>query len=649
MDHSVESGLKEVLGGLRVALENGAMYSTEHSVFLKSLEQLKKALDVSLAAFRSIEILVSPTSLIIDEITFEHDPAHEQLARFLHIRSIKSITFERGVDADEIKCVLAVLSLPATHLMHEGGALRLLEGKPVRHITLTGLDYSDILNSTKEDADVWGYLLRKALDTNNPEEIQALTDNFERMLRSVEIDRLFKPGDFRKGVEDFLIRLEETNEPAFIQCGRSLCETLMRQTGRPGGVPLSESLTASIQALNARDLADVIARYALAPEASVLPAFEWYAEILRPESHEAVALFLEETIDTRAVPQINLVWLNAMTEALFPSENQVVRDVYAPVFTRYKKIFADEDTFHFNADAIPEHYRAALLGLFLAENSADGLRLIIDQLLPEWEGLPDEAKPAAYQALWEKRIHKQHGDPSLESVLAAVDACVTRYVETAVLAGQEGKELDALVQLFRQGTMNPDLYLDKIFNDRDFRPVVMKALLTFYPEAQALLTRRLADHLSDTPFLLKLIESLKGLTDALAVEILKDIFASPNPYIKSEVVQRMSKIRAYDPAFLLGVLSGRGHPAAVREGALRILMQEGSLRAKAAEVLLSPSGPFAGHHESLIENIRMAGRVGLAEARPFIERYRTSSFLWWNQRLSREAATVLEQKPHGDH
>src|SRR3989338_3987474 len=103
MDNTVELGLKEFFNGLRIALGNGATYSIQHPVFIKSVEELKKKTDTVLVAFRSVEVIISPHYLLIDDRKFEKDNLYQELAHFFHIRSLKSIKFERGVELEELK------------------------------------------------------------------------------------------------------------------------------------------------------------------------------------------------------------------------------------------------------------------------------------------------------------------------------------------------------------------------------------------------------------------------------------------------------------------------------------------------------------------------------------------------------------------
>ncbi len=647
MDHTAELGFKELLVGLRIALENGATYSLEHSIFLRSLEECKKRLDTILVAFRSVEIMVAPHYLVIDDMKFENDSSYEQLAHFLHIRSIKSIKFERGVEMEELKYFLSKMSLRSRNILEEGGMAHLLQDKHIVHISAGMLDYSDILKSTKEDKDVWAYLLRKAVDAGSQEEMEAIANNFEHMLRSVDTKNLFEAGEFQQAVEDLLDKLQQTNEAAFIECTRALCEALARYLETAGDMVLPERLAGFLRSLNAEDFAGVLLKQLLAADTAQITVFKLYEQLLTPEHHEAIALFLGKKIEARVLPQINLAWLEKISGLLEQSPEKVILTYYAPVILRYRKIFAEEDCFRFDQDKILSHYRAALIGLLAQEDEAEWFDLIIDHILLEWEAVPEEEKKNFYQKLFEIRSFKKKGGSPLEPALQKLDKFVIHYIEGRMLAGQENVELEEFLKLFSEGTMLADAYLSKIFQEEDLRPSILNFFFTFYSSDSAFFYERLNDKLSDTPFLLRLIENLKDSPESSVLGVLKNLFSCPNPYIKTEVFKRMEKLKVYDQDFLMSVLGDKGSGSAIREQALAVLMKDPLAKTAAAEVLLSQAGPFGKNKDLLTENIRMVGRVGLKEAVPFLAGLKKEGFLWWNSKVSTEALRVLEKWNYG--
>ena len=62
-------------------------------------------------------------------------------------------------------------------ILEEGGMKKILRNKNLLHISTEDLNYLEILESTKGDKDLWGFLLGKALASNNTEEINAMGNN----------------------------------------------------------------------------------------------------------------------------------------------------------------------------------------------------------------------------------------------------------------------------------------------------------------------------------------------------------------------------------------------------------------------------------------------------------------------------------------
>jgi hypothetical protein len=126
MDTTAENSLREFLRGLRISLGNASIYAEGHSVFSKSVDELKKKIDEAFVFFRPLEIFVSPQYLLVNEKKLEKDSLYQDLAKFLHRRNIKSLKFKEGAPAEELNFFLAKTGMRPSEILKQGGLSSLL-------------------------------------------------------------------------------------------------------------------------------------------------------------------------------------------------------------------------------------------------------------------------------------------------------------------------------------------------------------------------------------------------------------------------------------------------------------------------------------------------------------------------------------------
>jgi hypothetical protein len=647
MDKNDELRFKEFLTVFQISLGNGISYSPQHPVFLKSLQELKKKLDTTLLIFQTIKIRIFPQYLMIDELKFENTSLYKNMARSFHTRNIKSIKFDSGVDIEELKFVLSKLLLPPKTILKEGGMRDILRLKGIYHISVANRDFLDILEGTAEDKDVWCYLLRKAIESNNPEEIEAIASSFDRMLRSIDVKQLLEAGEFQKLVEVFLSLLQAMNKEMFEECVKAFYRNLARQPQIPTGIYVSDRFKELLQSLRIEDFADVLLEHLLKspPNFAIL---KWYGLLLNPVFHRQIAECLGDKIESRSILQINSEWLERIYNLLGGVQEEGIRQFYAAVIFRCKEIFAKKDIFQFDREAIPQHFRAVLVDLLAEEQDEGGLNLIVESISTALEGISETEKLSFYKRLMEIRKGKKTEAPAVEAALYKLDKFIVGYIERCLLDGHGDTELVQFLSFFGKGNMGGNAYLNKIFVGKDLRPLLLKNFFALYPDDAGLFYQILGTRLSDPEFLSDLIENLDGIPDPVTQKVFRSIFPCPDPHVKIKVLKRMAASSSYDQDFLMSVVGDKGSDIDVRQEAL-LMMRDPLARKDATEILLSYSGPFGKSEDQLIENIRMVGKLGLKEAAPFLEHLRKDTFLWWNKKVSKEALKVLEQKDNGRH
>jgi len=160
-----EETLENFLRIFKAALTNSFLYSPNHPYFLTSVENLRKNIEAALQFTHPLVIAVTNTTVQMEGLALHHKVIHEELARILYQRKIKTIKIKEGVNEQELIAFLRRVSLSAKEILKQGGMKALFEGVALAHIEFEEIDYSLFLSdSGGELKDIWSYMLKDALE-----------------------------------------------------------------------------------------------------------------------------------------------------------------------------------------------------------------------------------------------------------------------------------------------------------------------------------------------------------------------------------------------------------------------------------------------------------------------------------------------------
>ncbi|MDD5408783.1 MAG: hypothetical protein PHC71_01645, partial [Candidatus Omnitrophica bacterium] len=151
------------------------------------------------------------------------------MARLLHQRKIKSIEIKGGLSLKELIQFLSVISLPQKEIFKCGGLSVILEKEHLVHFMIQELDYSAFLRKEgQECADVWGYMLKEALYSDDTAKINQFADSFGSFIKQVNEKDLFDTNGISTEVNEFLISLRSKNREKFDKCLNDVFLWLLR-------------------------------------------------------------------------------------------------------------------------------------------------------------------------------------------------------------------------------------------------------------------------------------------------------------------------------------------------------------------------------------------------------------------------------------
>ena len=116
-----------VIRDFNTAIKNSVLYTTEHSICTFSIKNFKDTLDKWLANNELLSIGVSQDSLFCNGIPVESKfDLYKEVAGYLHLRGLVSLTFNRGITAVELTSLFNLIRQDSKAIREDGGILQKL-------------------------------------------------------------------------------------------------------------------------------------------------------------------------------------------------------------------------------------------------------------------------------------------------------------------------------------------------------------------------------------------------------------------------------------------------------------------------------------------------------------------------------------------
>lgn len=633
--NSPKNTLKAFLQAFKIALKNALIYPHHHPGFLESIKSLHHRLSLLLSFKPEVAIKIGPSFLQVEEILLDDEPIYRDLARYLHLRQLKTLIIKEGVTPDELIQMIKILGLPLNEYYHQGGfTIFRAEGSPA-HIKIEELVYSQLLTGEGEEIkDIWAYLLHKSLEKEDSHLFKQVEESFTKFLQSINLEKLIEDEEFVQILTKFFSRLKVTNAPTYPVRVKEFCQSLLRRSHLTSGFPL-EKFKQFLDDLNEEDLASLMVEELLQPEDFDAIRWQLLTRIIPEEKNEKISKLLKDIIFKQST-FLNDEKLHARIRHLSSLPNYPLAETYKSVLEEISLKQEASKTVPFEFQELTKNYRAILLNLLYVEQNQDNRQKITEALIKEIESALDD-KDFEFILLLYPYLQNNRGQLPQEEA-NQIKKTIIKKVEQAILEGEKNIYFQKLINLFDTSYYNDNVYLETLFEKKIVTPYLLQAFLHFFSEHLFYFFLNLDKAVEDISFAENIINNLALIDSPHTSTILKHMFSQVSPSLQVKILQIFRQLQLHDNHFIFPLLKSKNY--LIRKEAAQVLLQQPELRDKVLrQLLLSPS-PFGLMNKKLRRNIKMLGEIRFTEARPYLEQLAHKKF-FWNKKLREEARQAL--------
>lgn len=633
-----EEALKDFFKSLKVSLKNASLYFNQHPLFLKSLEEMKKNIDILFNFSSPIRINFTPNSLLIDGEFFEGDKVSEELAEIFHSRKVKSLEIKKGIAIEELVAFLTSAQLPPRDILRKGGLNQILDKEDIPHLFVEELDYSPLLKDEgAEVEDIWVHLFQEAIDTDDYQRINEFVENFENIIGKFELKELLANKELQENMAKFLTHIKDRDREKLRKCLKDLLKSLARNKDL-----FSEANIEKFKMFFADKDADDIA-YALMAEIVTdkqfdSTSFNLFSLLLDKEKHRGVAVSLADIFQERE-SAVSADIKKKIKELLTDPSSPDVSEIYRKSLASFLKDISMEGEFAFDRGLLHKNYRYILLSLFETAEKKEEMSSLLERITADWEAVAKDRDFVYLRELMnflEARKEDLSSDPYLEKL----DRQISLFIESTLFDERMSSDIEHFIGTLDESHSGHEIYLDKIFNENKTSPLILRLFFKFFPDQFPLFQEGLRAKFSHPAFIHRIMESLKTIDASSSLNSLRYIFSFGSHSGRVKVLKAMQHLSLMDEDFLYSIL--KEEDWSLKKEALLILKREPNAEKKAAEMLLSIPSPFGLKNKILEENIRIIGDARLGEARDHLLRLSKKRF-FWNKNLREEARRALSK------
>ncbi|MCK9595061.1 MAG: hypothetical protein PHH68_04175 [Candidatus Omnitrophica bacterium] len=636
-----EISLEEFLKSLRIAFNYILLYSNEHNSFVKSVGELRQALNTLFAFMEPVTIGFTPDALVIDGKTYNKLALHKELAKMFHARKVKSIQLRKGVSIAELLLLLERLSMPTKEILEKGGVSRMINPAVAKNMTVEDLDYSRLLTPEGEDiSEVWSFMFTDGAGKENHDKIKEFADNFDAIIAKFKASDLIENNELNINLGKFLAYIRTKDEDKFRKCSMTLLQMLLKTKGLL--VPENlHKISGFFVDLDERDIADTIGEAMASEEGADPQAFAFFSSLFGKEKGDRVALSFSDNVKSGRAAGLNAKVSKKVKELFIFGENSLVPEVYRHAIASLVEgdVSAHKD-FSFDRRLIQENYRFILLNLLADEDDGYKAGFILEKLFSQWDKIISERSPGYLKSIAEFLERKKGADGQVPAAIAQLAKRFTDFLEDMAWEENITPGLQPFLDRLSRSSAGEEFYLRRIFGENKVNPRVLKLFFKFFPGAAEEFKLRLENKSGDIEFLARIIEAFKELDSPISLVCLRHIFSFGNDQVKIEVLKAMAAITDYDEALLIGTL--KQGPGLLKKEAMAVLLRTEELKEKGAGLLFAASNPWGRENNALLESMDIADELDLRPAAKYLAVWGKKPF-FWHAPVRNRARQILEK------
>ena len=634
-----EETLKDFLNSFKISFRNASIYGIEHPAFSKSIFDLKKKTDTLFKFLIPIYLGFTSRSLFIDEKYWEKGQLFEELAKIFHFRKLKSIEISEGITTDELVYFISKLAISPGDVIKKGGPSKIMAEEELPHITFEELDYSELLKGTGEEIkDIWLILLQEALDTQNDQKIMDLSESFEKVIKTFELEEIIESEETIDALSGFFSQLEKLDIQKFRECTKEFVQTILRKKQALSDND-SQKLRTITGKFKEKDLAATFWEEILTDDSFNSLNFDVFTTLVGKEKHEGTAHFIANIFRKSESLQSNPKIINKMGALLSESSSPMISEVYRNTLATLLNEISFKEELSFQYDVLFMNYRFMLLNLIDREVNTDEMVVLLKKLHKEWEKITEQKDYECIKIIYDILKGKKE-ELSSEPMYEEMNNHIAGFIEQAILQGELSLYFEYFINAFERSTLDVNVYLEKIFTEGKVTPYTLSAFFKFFKEYLFYFNLNMEQYSSDSRFIKKVIESLKTIDLIISQVVLKNIYKLVDRRIKIDVLLAMQHLSNYDTNFLMPILKDKD--TRLKAEAFVILIRDKNLKDKILKRMLSMESPFGIRNKLLSENVKIMDLKEVKDAKPYlIVLSKRKNF--WNKKIREGAKRVLEK------
>ncbi|MBC7348968.1 MAG: hypothetical protein H5U05_03245 [Candidatus Aminicenantes bacterium] len=631
--------LLDFLKILRLTFKMASIYHQDHPTFKRTVGELMTSLEAVLQFSSPLIIGFSPNSLLIGEQFWGGDKTTTELARLFHLRKVKRLEIYRRLSTQELLSFISGLTRPLPEFIRQGGTKALLGRENFNHLKLEVLDYSQLLEGEGEEIkDIWPYLLMEAVTENDPNKLDQLAGSFEKVVGRFNTEDLVQNEELHRNLVHFFLHLRATGQDKYTRCTRELLRSLLAVRKLPPESRL-EKLQQIISSLNEKDLASTLWEEIIGNDRFDTMSFAVFTRLVHWERHQTISTTLKELFISDEPRNKRPEVEKKIKSLLSGNSGQLLTGIYRQTLASLLSEISFEKQITFDHKQLRRNYRFILVNLLSAEKQKEAASQNLERIFEEWPTITEEKDLEFIQSLLtvlQEKAKLLSEEPSYEKACSSVSS----YLEDCLLRGEEQPELESLVRQLGRSLHKPEVYLSRIFVDRQVTSLMLKAFFQFFQESLPAFLDHLSRRAADSWLLEKIAAALGTIDLPVSLTILKKIYLLGDQKVKLQALRAMQPLSEFDENFLFPILNSKDRQ--LKAEALSLLMRFERTRHVAFIRLLNLSSPYGIRNRRIIQHLQIVEEKKLKEAGPFLLKLAARKD-FWNRRVRQEARRIMEK------
>jgi hypothetical protein len=249
------------------------------------------------------------------------------------------------------------------------------------HLIIHKLDYSELLTrDVGEYKDIWPFLLRDAVSSNDVGKIIKLVDDFGKMISSLSVNDILTNEQITENVRDFLVHLKGSDKDKFFHCAKEIAQHILQARELP------EKELNKIKVLfdffSESDFAAILTAEILDFNGLWGHNLKLFSDVIGEDKIRLVC--------SQSIQQINDNFIgnkhklkNRIEEMLEQFADPLLCPIYRSIFSPFLESISSAADISFDRDSMNGNYRMIVLHLLVSVTDKDNLPVILEEILLE--------------------------------------------------------------------------------------------------------------------------------------------------------------------------------------------------------------------------------------------------------------------------